>query len=422
MKTILLTCYAVNPYKGSEDGTAWNMLLQIARHHRVVAITRENNQADIERYLAEHRFPGRDNLQFYYFDWPYYLRFWKRKNRGALLYFYLWQASIPGFIRRRQIAFALAHNLNFHNDWTPTFLGQLGKPLVWGPVGHHPDYPAEFIRGPYGWRALWLHRLKWWTKRCFWRYDPFLRRAQNQAQHVLAINSQVARRSPRLATKVRRLPAVGANSLPERTVTPLVDFEILSVGRFVPLKGFDLTIRAFAQFYRGLSAAERGQVQLTLVGKGPERERLRALARELSVEAGIKWIEWIEQKDLWDIYRRAALFCFPSHEGAGMVVPEALAAGLPILCLDNPGPGEFVDATCGRKVPYASYETTVAALAEQLRLLYHDRPLRAQLALGARQRHATTFTWERKGEILRVLYAEMLAAENSPSKIEIPVG
>jgi len=41
MKTILATTYAVNPYKGSEEGTGWNLLYQIARNHRVIGVTRK---------------------------------------------------------------------------------------------------------------------------------------------------------------------------------------------------------------------------------------------------------------------------------------------------------------------------------------------------------------------------------------------
>ena len=41
---ILITAYAVNPYKGSEDGTGWNMIQEIAKYNNVIAITRKNNR------------------------------------------------------------------------------------------------------------------------------------------------------------------------------------------------------------------------------------------------------------------------------------------------------------------------------------------------------------------------------------------
>ena len=54
MKTIIATAYAINPYKGSEDGMGWNFTLQIARFNKVIVITRENNRGYIEKYISEN--------------------------------------------------------------------------------------------------------------------------------------------------------------------------------------------------------------------------------------------------------------------------------------------------------------------------------------------------------------------------------
>ena len=62
-----------------------------------------------------------------------------------MLYFYLWQLGLPFWVKNKNWKFDISHNLNFHNDWTPTFLWVLGKPFVWGPVGHHPAIPSEFF-------------------------------------------------------------------------------------------------------------------------------------------------------------------------------------------------------------------------------------------------------------------------------------
>jgi len=64
--TILITAYAVNPYKGSEDGIAWNIISQIASHNKVIAITRKNNEAAINQYLAENPLPQNTELTFAY--------------------------------------------------------------------------------------------------------------------------------------------------------------------------------------------------------------------------------------------------------------------------------------------------------------------------------------------------------------------
>ena len=50
-KEVLITAYAVNPYKGSEDGTGWNISRELAKNNVVHVITRKNNQKEIDRYL-----------------------------------------------------------------------------------------------------------------------------------------------------------------------------------------------------------------------------------------------------------------------------------------------------------------------------------------------------------------------------------
>lgn len=406
MRRILVTAYDVNPYRGSESGMGWNFIAQIARNHHVLAVTRENNRPHIERFMSE-RGIGSERLSFHYFDLPRYLRFWKRGSRGSSLYFYLWQLCMPLFVRRRGLEFDIAHNLNFHTDWAPSMLWVLGRPLVWGPIGHHPKIPEEYLR-PYGRRAFWRDRATWLAKRFFWTLDPLLRACRRRAAVVLAMNSDVERVLSLEPSKVLRLPSVGTEDTEWSGPSRHDAFTVLSVGRFVPLKGFDVTIRSFAAALAG-KPLDRARMKLVLVGKGPERERLVRLCRELGVEDRVEFIDWVERDGLRRLYASADVFLFPSHEGAGMVVAEALSHGVPVVCFDNVGPGEFVDETCGRKVPYLPYEESVAAFARRLLELAGDADLRERLSVGARERFRTTFDWNVKGEVLAGIYRELVA-------------
>ena len=82
MKTILASTYAVNPTKGSEDGMGWNYVLQIARFNKVIAVTRENNKSAIEEFMKSDPKPEYNNIRFLYFDLPYWMRFWKKRQQG----------------------------------------------------------------------------------------------------------------------------------------------------------------------------------------------------------------------------------------------------------------------------------------------------------------------------------------------------
>lgn len=414
--TALITAYAVNPYKGSEDGTAWNILLEIAKYHKVIAITRENNQTPIERYLKENNIPQAANITFQYFDLPYWMRFWKKGGRGALLYFYMWQRSIVSFIKKQDFQFDLVHNLNFHNDWTPSFLWKLNKPFVWGPVGHHPAFPANYIQDSYGVKFKLLEKIKWSIKQLFWKFDPYLNKTKEKASKIIAINSSVQETLSVDENKICVLPAV-ATEAPHDTAFiqgfedgPSV-FQVLSIGRFVPLKGFDMTLRAFAKFYHNQNIHLQPALKLHLIGKGPQKEILIDLAKKLEVDQAVIFTDWVQRAELPDHFKKSSLFLFPSHEGAGMVVPEALSFGLPVLCYDNIGPGEFINDSCGRKAAYTTYEESVDTFATYLEDLYKQPRLLNQLSKGAREQFENQFTWQRKGEVIHNIYESILNGE-----------
>jgi glycosyltransferase involved in cell wall biosynthesis len=101
-----------------------------------------------------------------------------------------------------------------------------------------------------------------------------------------------------------------------------------SVG---PWKGVAIAIRAIA---------ETDHWRLVVVGGGFDEMRLRRLARRLNVGDRVRFTGWLTKEEVLDRMRKDAdVFVFPSmHEEAGLVVVEALASGLPVICLDKGGP------------------------------------------------------------------------------------
>jgi glycosyltransferase involved in cell wall biosynthesis len=406
MKTILATAYAINPRKGSEDGMGWNFLLQIARFNRVVAVTRENNRGAIEAYMAEHPSEIHDRIRILYFDTPYWMRFWKKGGRGAMLYYLLWQRMVVPFIRKSGVAYDVVHNLNFHNDWSPSFLWKLNKPFVWGPIGHHPPIPSQYLT-PYALRDRLKDRLTWAVKRMFWFASPALRRTVKHADRIWSMNRTVGNVLRIKPGKEHVCPSVATQDFGWKEELDSPIFSLMSVGRLVPLKGFDLTIRSFATFFRGLSDPDRAKVRLTIVGSGPESGRLKDMAEEEGVGNAVIFIEWIDRADVLEMFKNASVFLFPSHEGAGMVVPEALSFGVPVITLDNDGPGGFITPECGIGVPQGTYTETVSGLAQGIDRLYRNPAEHQAMRKAARARFLATFHWDRRGELLNTLYAEL---------------
>ena len=405
-KTILATTYAVDPYKGSEDGMGWNFVCQIARFNKVIAITRENNKAHIEKYMSENPTELYNNIQFLYFDLPYWQRFWKNGNRGAMLYFWLWQRQIVSFIKNQNIHFDIVHNVNFHNDWTPSYLWKLKKPFVWGPIGHHPLIPSQYLK-PYK-TSYWIkNRVTWLVKRFFWNVSISLKKTVKNADFIYCMNNSVPKVLDLKSIKYTVAPSVASEDFGYVNEKENKKFTLISVGRLVPLKGYDLAILAFATFLNTLSASEKENCELIIIGKGPESDHLKKISRENQINDYVKFKNWMERKDLMQLFKKASIFLFPSHEGAGMVVSEALSFGLPVVCLENCGPGEFIDDSCGFSIPTQEYSKTVTALGAAISKMYHNPELRFEFGKNARLRYEEKFHWDRRGELLDAVYSKI---------------
>lgn len=405
MKTILASVYAMNPYKGSEDGTGWNFVLQIARYNKVIAITRENNRPAIESFMLEFPNDLYQNIEFMYFDTPKWMRFWKRGGQGAMLYYLLWQFLLPQFVRKNKLEFDLVHNLNFHNDWTPSFLWKLEKPMIWGPVGHHPRIPSAYLSNNFVERIK--DRMKWFVKNYFWKYDPLLKKTISKSDKILVMHSQVEGVIDFSSEKKVGLSQVAATDVEYNRSQLKDDFIVISVGRFVTLKGFEIALEAFAQFYETLNEEQKARVKFKMIGKGPDEVKLKTLINKYELNDSVEILNWMSKTDLDKEYRKASVFLFPSHEGAGMVVAEALSYGLPVLCFDNCGPGELA-GEASLKVSYSAPERTVTAFSEYLKILNDCKYYRQRLAKKARARFESHFRWDRKGEVLKEVYSQVL--------------
>jgi glycosyltransferase involved in cell wall biosynthesis len=102
---------------------------------------------------------------------------------------------------------------------------------------------------------------------------------------------------------------------------------VLFVGNLVAVKGADRLLSAFARL--------RTQARLVIIGDGPCRRRLVALARDLGVAATVRFLGCQSQPEVAEWMRRSDCLCLPSRsEGMPNVVVEALACGTPVVATD----------------------------------------------------------------------------------------
>ena len=114
----------------------------------------------------------------------------------------------------------------------------------------------------------------------------------------------------------------------------------LYAGRFLDIKNIDLLVWAYASYRGQLKNRPESPGKLFLAGDGPEKERISALVKREGIE-GIHFYGNLQPEELREAYHRHRIFILPSKsEPWGLVINEAMAAGMPVLASKKCGATE----------------------------------------------------------------------------------
>ena len=339
--------YSCEPGKGSEPGVGWMWARMLARiADSVVVITRANNAGSIEAELPST--PERERLEFEYVDLPAWARFWKRGPRGARLYYLLWQVAALRRAReiRKRRQFGIVWHLTLANLW----LGSLaplatpeGAAFVYGPVGGGVTPPRRLLMhlGPRG----FLYEVARGLARLVGRYlNPLSRLAWKRSSLLLAQNPETLAWLPKKYQMKYRIFAHGIiEDLPAGSEESRTPRTALFAGRVVTWKGLGLALRAVA-----LTEGWR----MTVCGEGPDERRLKKLVSELNLTERVRFLGSVPRDEVKHLMRISDVFLYPSlHDDSPLAIVEAMACGLPVICLDRGGPPVLIGPAGGRAVP-----------------------------------------------------------------------
>lgn len=173
---------------------------------------------------------------------------------------------------------------------------------------------------------------------------------------------------------------------------------ILFVGRLDRKKGIKYLLKAF-QRVSNLVPGYR----LLLVGDGPQKKKAVNFVRQNELR-DVAFIGKVSRSDLPAYYATGDIFCSPATHGEsfGVVLLEAMAAGLPVVAFDNPGYHDLLPEY-GRG--FLVFNRSVSALAQALLILGSDKKLRQKLARKNRQ-FAESFSWEKIGKKIVAFYQQ----------------
>lgn len=143
-----------------------------------------------------------------------------------------------------------------------------------------------------------------------------------------------------------------------RAADPEQPCRLLSYGRLVEKKGFEVLLRAVANV-----RAAGHAVELRIGGEGSCRAQLEALRRELGLEEGVEVGAWID--DVQAALDGADVFVLPSlDEPFGIVILEALARGVPVVTTRTQGPSEMLTEETAYLAEVGDVDSLSDAIAE----------------------------------------------------------
>lgn len=175
-------------------------------------------------------------------------------------------------------------------------------------------------------------------------------------------------------------------------------FRVIHCGGLTLRKGVHYLLAAFAEL-------DLRDAELWLIGSMTEEIRpfLKKYANARVFHRGP-----YPQRELHRYYSQGSVFCLASiEEGLAMVIPQAMACGLPVVCTTNTGGADIVrEGLDGFIVPIRD----VPSLKERLLKLYENPDLRTAMGRSARERVSLGFTWDHYGTHVETCYRELLRA------------
>jgi len=304
-----------------------------------------------------------------------------------------------------QLSFDLCHHFTPRSLRYPSPLLNTGFPFIIGPI-HGGLKPPSVMRELEGKEEGFL-KLRLFDELRL-RYDMLLRRHYDKTKRIIVSAPYVQ----------DILPLQYRGKCMVISPPPPYDIEIRShkagkpggrvnilqmiyVGRLVPSKGLELLLLAMAK-------CQSRNIKLIIFGRGSQEECYRKMVQRLGINDKVVWKGFVPHEKVVKAYIDADIFAFPSvKEPTGIALTEAMASGLPILCVDSGGPAYIVTDGCGVKVALSTKDKMVADFAKAIDVLTNDPALREGMGKKARNRIRQEFTWDFAIDKMRKLYDEI---------------
>ena len=136
-----------------------------------------------------------------------------------------------------------------------------------------------------------------------------------------------------------------------------------------------------------------------LIGAGYPNKDLDHVIKDMGINFDDVYFKGSHpQNQLYKLFSQGSVFCFPSlSDGFGLVVPQAMACGLPVIVTENTGAKDIVNAKNGFIVPIKNIEE----IKKKILILYNDRDLLLSMSeYVVSEQNLTSISWDSYGRRL----------------------
>ena len=394
---VAVCAYAVDKNDVSEAQMAFEWISRLAESVDTVVFTsgsRRGGPCGLEGHsgVELHVLPTKISFKrwdaFDRFAHPSYVEFYFRARHTA-----------RAVARRSRVD--LAHHLAPQSLRYPTPLMGLKAPLILGPF--HGGLPAPRVLSELeGKESAFFQLRKLDPIRM--RVDPLLRRQFARANRIAISAPYMMHQLRQFAHKCSIVPgtAMDPPCLAAKMGRQDGAVRLIFVGKLEPSKGMELLLSA-------LKLLESYAWTLDVFGVGPGGRVYEQMCEQLGLADRVKWHGFVKRPIVLEAYGRSDVFVFPSvKEPTGGALLEAMAAGLPVVCVDSGGPAFAVDSTCGMKISLGTKAEMTDDLSKAIGSLLADASIRRSMGDAARARFHSTFTWDQVVEEMLRLYSDVL--------------
>lgn len=403
MRKILVSAYACEPYKGSEQAVGWNIVLELAKTNDVHVITRANNKIPIEKYLHNS---NNLHLTFHYYDAPKLFLSLKNKEKGVYLYYIIWQIGIIMLAYKivKRYGINYSYHLTFGSIWLPTFLFLLPTRFLWGPVGGGESIPNTFIStlSLRGKLLQYLRKILILTV----YLNPVFLLSSLKAKAILCRTPDTIKVFPK---SIRHKCYILTDGAIEKEIfqykqksSNREEIHLIATSRLIHTKNVLTLIKAISLIPCNYN------IKLTIIGSGPDEESIKKLIFKLGLSNRITLIPFIprlevlKQLELSDVYLFGSL-----KEACNLSLLEAMAIGLPVICLNWSGMAISTDDSCAIRLPVTNPEQMPEDMAAAIIKLIENPELRESMGKAGRKRIKEIYNWENKGDFINKLLDRM---------------